>query len=360
MEAAEQAGQGHFDDQGMSAAQLDVHASIGKARLGGYPHGRVLIGAGGAGLPGRGAWPCGASVAASSGVAHEAAGVHGGLVDVDAGMVSASMETSEVPFLALEMNSVLLYVLYSLPASEVEEYGPVLVRLIYLALFVQMCMDYHAHLMAAADASAAAGGVAMDTDSPLDASSLNLEALILSEMRQLDLPLALAHSSRLVSASGAAAAHGVAAARAEAKELGSLESYVYRCSLPFLRRCRLLLCVHSGDTTLAPPVPTAGAAALGSAASLESEWRAAMAALRLPMTEGSVIPAVGEYSRELVRGWMRELEPARRDCSCWPLVWQAFPRPQDLGFPLLIPLPDLYHDLYMTYRYAMGSPHVYV
>ena len=29
--------------------------------------------------------------------------------------------------------------------------------------------------------------------------------------------------------------------------MGSLETHVHRCSLPFLRRTHLLLCVHSAD-----------------------------------------------------------------------------------------------------------------
>jgi hypothetical protein len=68
-----------------------------------------------------------------------------------------------VPFLALEMNSVLLYLLYALPAADLEANRAVLVRLVYLALLVQIVMDYHAHLMAAGNGS---GCAAMDQDTP--------------------------------------------------------------------------------------------------------------------------------------------------------------------------------------------------
>ena len=302
---------GHFADDRMSAAQLDVIDGIGAARLGGYPHGRVLIGAG---RLGDGAYVNGA---------HGAGKLRGLFSEGD-------------PFLALDMNSVLLYMLYWISAAEVEEHGHILLRLVYLALFVQMCLDYHVQRMASSDGAAE---VAMDEDTPAD-SSLSLEALILSEIRHLQLPAALAHAR---SASAAAAAHqGVAAARSTAADLGTFEAYVYRCSLPFLRRARFLLCVHSGDMALAP---TSAAHA-----SIEEEWKATMAALCLPVSPGSPVPQVGDFSRELVRGWLRQLQPATRDASCWPLIWQGFPAPQELGFPLLIPLPDLYHDLFMTYR----------
>lgn len=295
---------GHFADDRMSAARLNVIDSIGSARLGGYPHGRVLIGGG---RLGDGAY---------AGEPHGAGKVEG-------------VFSEGLPFLALDMNSVLLYMLYWISAAEVEEHGHMLVRLVYLALFVQMCMDYHVQLMASSDVAAE---VAMDEDTPAD-SSLGLEALILSEIRNLQLPAALLHAR----CASAAAASQESNTRTD---LGAFESYVYRCSLPFLRRARFLLAVHSGDVAFA----TANTAP----ASIEEEWKGMMSSLLLPVS--SLAPQVGEFSRELVRGWLRQLQPARRDASCWRLIWQGFPTPQELGFPLLIPLPDLYHDLFMTYR----------
>ena len=302
---------GHFADDRMSAAHLNVIDGIGSARLGGYPHGRVLIGGG---RLGDGAY----------------AGEPHGAVQLE-GVFSEGL-----PFLALDMNSVLLYMLYWISAAEVEEHGHMLVRLVYLALFVQMCMDYHVQLMASSDVAAE---VAMDEDTPAD-SSLGLEALILSEIRNLQLPAALSHA-RCTSVA-AASQEGAAGASSTRTDLGAFESYVYRCSLPFLRRARFLLNVHSGDVAFA----TANAAP----ASIEEEWKAIMSSLLLPVSPGSLAPQVGDFSRELVRGWIRQLQPARRDAGCWRLIWQGFPTPQELGFPLLIPLPDLYHDLFMTYR----------
>ena len=313
----------------MSAARLDMNSGIGQARLGGYPHGRVLIAAGGP-------WP---SAAPGPEAAHfDMLPGHG-----DTGMLPMRVEMKDVPFLAMEMNSVLLYVLYSLSASDVDERGPLLLRLVYLGLFVQICMDYNAHFPRSANDSAA---IAMDEDSPAEES---LESLILAEIRQLELQNTLASSS-----SGAMSSETSAQApfeRLKAAELGSLESYVYRCSLPFLRRARFLLSIHSGDSL---PALAAGSASPGPVSSLKEEWLAAMAALQLPVKEGTPVPAVGEFCKELVRGWLRELAAVQADprgaVICWPLLQQAFSKPQELGFPLLIPLPDLYHDLYMTYR----------
>ena len=315
MQPAARAAGGQLTDAG--AAQLDVTVNIGQARLGGYPHGRVLIGAGGAGMAGVGAWPCGAP---ACGGAPEEEGGHGEFEEEEGGMSSISVESSEVPFLALEMNSVLLYLLYSLPAAEVEEHGAVVVRLVYLALFVQICMDYHAHLFAGREGSSVAA-IGMDQETASDASQNavdNLEALILSEMRQLELPAALARSRLASNGAVAVAVEGGAVAGSMGRGVGSLESYVFRCSLPFLRRARFLMCVHSGDMSLAP---AATSISCSTTASLEAEWRAAMEALRLPVAPSGVVPAVGEYSQQLVRGWLRELEPAKRDASCWPLVY---------------------------------------
>jgi hypothetical protein len=329
----------------MSAAQSDVKSGIGEARLGGYPHGRILIGAGARkppqGMVAAGKWP-----ARSPGA--EAAQREMLPGQGDASMLPMSLEVNSVPFLAVEMNSVLLYVLYSISAAEVDEHGPTLVRLVFLALSVQICIDYHAQMLLGGGGAAAAS--AMEEDAPADDDTQSLEALILAEIRQLDLPAAVAQVS---SAAASAHARGFAA-QADTAELGSLESYFHRCSLPFLRRARFLLSVHSGDT-----LPAAAAASLG-AASLRDEWRAAMAALQLPVGDGACVPLVGEYCKGLVRGWLRELAPLRTDArgaaTYWPMLLKAFPRPQDLGFPVLIPLPDLYHDLYMTYRHALLRP----
>jgi hypothetical protein len=273
----------------------------------------------------------------------------GGFGESDSGMASwMSVETSRrVPFLALEMNTVLLYVLYSLSAADVDEHAPVVVRLVYLALWVQTYMDYQARIGVRRAGGGAGGSTTdMEEDSPMGTGvdgEQSLEALILAEMKKLDLPTAHTHQP-----SGSC---DNAVANVDA-ELGSLETYVQRCTLPFLWRARLLLCVLSGDMAMASFAPDNADGRAGAGA-LAAEWRASVAALRLPVEEmgGGLMPQVGEYSRELVRGWLSELEAARHN-SCWALVWQAFARPQDLGFPLLIPLPDLYHDLYMTYRWC--------
>jgi len=181
-------------------------------------------------------------------------------------------------------------------------------------------MDYHAHLFAGREGSSVAA-IGMDQETASDASQNavdNLEALILSEMRQLELPAALARSRLASNGAVAVAVEGGAVAGSMGRGVGSLESYVFRCSLPFLRRARFLMCVHSGDMSLAP---AATSISCSTTASLEAEWRAAMEALRLPVAPSGVVPAVGEYSQQLVRGWLRELEPAKRDASCWPLVY---------------------------------------
>ena len=324
----------------IDAGQLNGEESSGQARLEVYPTEHDLAGSG-----------SGDALPALRG---DGQGLSLGFGDGNRVGPAAASRTrleaacSEVPFLALEMNSVLLHVVYAMSAADVDEHGQVLFRLVYLALFVQIFVNYHAqrHFREGCQEMAA---VVMEQDGPGGESAL--EALILREMRQLDLPAALVQAWRARSMPAVPAVSDDAAGSPVAGVGGwgaggepeSLEAYVHKCTLPFLRRARLLLAVHSGNLAIAP----ARSAAVG----LAGEWRACMAALRLPVGapgEG-VMPNIGEYCMDLVQGWLRELDPVRRNGS-WPSVWQAFALPQHLGHPLLIPLPDLYHDLYMAYR----------
>ena len=152
---------------------------------------------------------------------------------------------------------------------------------------------------------------------------------------------------------GSAAGGGAGAGAGHDGSLDSLLGECVRtCTLSFLRKAGIAFHVRFGD-----PMPDAVRKCT------RGEWEELARAAGIPYDKFTCLPEVGEESLKLVKGWAAGLKAAGAEHRAGVLRF-SLPAPASAGFPLLVQLPELYHDLYMSHRdskcqFCSEVPHRY-
>jgi len=280
------------------------------------------------------------------------------------------------PLLGTEMYSVLVRGLYAMDETELRAGGrELLLRVVVLAVLTQAFLVFHAipsGEVCDVDSGMAAdsGVVTGSSEFPMEEASAPASPMDATDIQQ---PADAGPECGVHDASGQEVWPFVEVVRGALRDCGAFEAFqicesgasvrqgfdafLRSCLLPLLRRAAMLFWVQETSEAARPWAAGAGEGPT-------QEWVALSNFLRLEGAyEGATLGSktriasavVGAAGKRMVEAWIRQAAEATSPAeqagkSVARLALRACPVRQTSGLPLLIELPHLYHDLYMSYR----------